>query len=312
MNNKPLFSILIANYNNGKFLQECIDSVLVQTYTHWEIIIVDDCSTDGISFDIYKKYEADNRFKTYFNDENKGCGYTKRRCIEKANGDICAFLDPDDAVTPEALDVMVKAHMDYPNHAIVYSTHYVCDESLNILSISGYPSVLSGQDYFTSKRGHISALASFKIAMYNQTDGLSAKYKRAIDHDLYFKLEEIGSSKFIPQALYYYRYHTGSMSLNDNWWKAKYWDFMIMFDTCKRRNKKGHSPNILYTDLERSFDEYYLNVIRFFFNKKQFRKVLAFYCISLEYSNWKYLLKKSLLLFLIPFKALVPPYKNSK
>ena len=68
----PLFSILIANYNNGRYLQEAIDSVLAQTYTNWEVVIVDDKSTDN-SFEIYEKYKDDPRFHVCFNDVNRGC-----------------------------------------------------------------------------------------------------------------------------------------------------------------------------------------------------------------------------------------------
>lgn len=106
---QPLFSILIANYNNGCYLQEAIDSVLAQTYPNWEIVLVDDKSSDD-SFEIYKKYKEDKRFHIYFNEENKGCGYTKRRCAELAQGELCGFLDPDDKLTPDALEVMVNEH----------------------------------------------------------------------------------------------------------------------------------------------------------------------------------------------------------
>ena len=88
-----LFSILIANYNNGCYLQETIDCILKQDYPRWEIIIVDDGSTDRSS-EIYDKYRNDSRFHIYLNDRNRGVGYTKRRCVEMANGEICAFMDP--------------------------------------------------------------------------------------------------------------------------------------------------------------------------------------------------------------------------
>ena len=91
--NQPLFSVLITNYNNGRYLQEAIDSVLAQTYTNWEIILVDDKSTDN-SFEIYEKYKDDGRFKIYYNEVNMGCGYTKHRCAELASGELCGFLDP--------------------------------------------------------------------------------------------------------------------------------------------------------------------------------------------------------------------------
>ena len=65
MEKTPLFSVLIANYNNGKYLQEAVDSVLAQTYTNWEIIIVDDKSTDN-SAEVYNQYKDDSRFHIYY------------------------------------------------------------------------------------------------------------------------------------------------------------------------------------------------------------------------------------------------------
>ena len=96
MTKQPLFSILIANYNNGKYLQACLDSVFAQTYTNWEIILVDDASKDKISSALYKKYDNHPQIHIFYNEKNKGCGYTKRRCVELGNGEICGFLDPDD------------------------------------------------------------------------------------------------------------------------------------------------------------------------------------------------------------------------
>ncbi|MBR5957742.1 MAG: glycosyltransferase family 2 protein [Salinivirgaceae bacterium] len=83
----PLFSVLIANYNNGRYLQEAVDSVRSQTYTNWEIILVDDASTDN-SKELYKELEKDSHIHIFYNEENKGCGYTKRRCAELAKGEV--------------------------------------------------------------------------------------------------------------------------------------------------------------------------------------------------------------------------------
>ena len=108
---QPLFSILIANYNNGHYLMEAVESVRQQTYSNWEIILVDDGSTDN-SHELYKQLvEQDSRIHIFFNEENKGCGYTKRRCAELANGEICGFLDLDDTLLPEALETHIAMHI---------------------------------------------------------------------------------------------------------------------------------------------------------------------------------------------------------
>ncbi|MBE0639808.1 MAG: glycosyltransferase family 2 protein, partial [Bacteroidales bacterium] len=85
---KPLFSALIANYNNGQYLEECLQSIFAQTHENWEIVIVDDASTDS-SHAVYEKHKSDSRIRILKNDKNRGCGYTKRKCVENAKGDIC-------------------------------------------------------------------------------------------------------------------------------------------------------------------------------------------------------------------------------
>src|ERR1700730_15603176 len=100
-----LFSILIANYNNSRFLEDALQSVLCQTYTDWEIILVDDGSTDQFE-EVADKYKPNHRIKIFRNEKNAGCGSTKRKCAEKASGSLLAFLDPDDFLHPDALKIM--------------------------------------------------------------------------------------------------------------------------------------------------------------------------------------------------------------
>ena len=76
MSDTPLFSVLIANYNNGCYLTEAVDSVRGQSYDHWEIVIVDDASTDN-SDEVFEELSKDSRIRVFHNDRNHGAGYTK-------------------------------------------------------------------------------------------------------------------------------------------------------------------------------------------------------------------------------------------
>ena len=165
MTNQPLFSVLIANYNNGKYLMDAIESVRKQTYTNWEIILVDDASTDN-SHDLYKELEKDERIHIYCNEQNQGCGYTKRRCAELANGELCGFLDPDDALTENALEAMVVAHKKHQDASMVYSRYYVCDANLNVQSISEHQHIIK-TSFLEEQHGAISVFVAFKIDKYN-------------------------------------------------------------------------------------------------------------------------------------------------
>ena len=247
--NKPmLFSVLIASYNNGIYIEDAINSIYNQTYTNWEIIIVDDCSTD-ISHEVYKQYQDDPRIHIYYNKKNCGCGYTKRRCAELANGEICGFLDPDDTLEPSALEVMVKAHEEDESLSLVYSRHNEVDQDLQYLYTSGIQKAIPVGSTFLINGG-ISHFVSFKKSAYNKTIGIGSEFLRAVDHDLYFKLEEVGNIKFIDAVLYNYRRNTGNnISLGDNAEKAYLWHIVGIIDACRRRGLP--LEDIIYNDFRK-------------------------------------------------------------
>ncbi len=232
----PLFSILIANYNNGSFFKDCYESILAQTYTHWEVIIVDDASTDDSVTVIKNMIGNDARFKLYANLENKGCGYTKRRCVEQATGKLCAFLDPDDAITSEALQVMVVEHEKHPDASVIYSNLYFCDQYLNIQYERKSKIIENSNPYFFDFEGNVSAFLSFKKKLYNKTEGINSYLQRAVDRDLLFILYEIGPCFLLDRAMYKYRIHGNGISTNLNENKAYFWFWVAIIDAAKRRN----------------------------------------------------------------------------
>lgn len=233
---QPLFSILIAQYNNGKYFKDCYDSIVAQTYSNWEVIIVDDSSADNSVAVMKKMIGDDSRFKMYSNEENKGCGYTKRRCAEIAVGEICAFLDPDDAITPEALELMIKTHAGYPEASAVYSKPVFCDDNLKAVNEINSWQVENGNPDFFDTEGKIFHFLSFKKSFYVQTEGINPFLQRAVDKDLALKLYEAGDCIFIDKSLYKYRIHKDGISTTGNENKAYFWYWIAMIDAAKRRN----------------------------------------------------------------------------
>lgn len=236
MNSTPLFSVLMANYNDSQYIDNAIESVKKQTFSNWEIIIVDDASPDN-SIDVYKKYESDPRIHIFYNDNNYGCGYTKHRLAELANGDICGFVDADDALTPEALEIMTDAHINNPDASLIYSYYYACDKKLNVLYTStNQCQIPDGLSFLEYRNGSVSHFATFKREFYNRTTGINKDLKIAEDMDLYYKLEEVGSLIHIPKPLYYYRMgNTTHTYLGDNAQYALTWNFIAITDACRRR-----------------------------------------------------------------------------
>lgn len=232
----PLFSLLIAQYNNGKYFEDCYNSIMAQTYDHWEVIIVDDGSTDD-SVAVMKEIIGDDaRFKIEVNSENQGCGFTKRRCAELATGEICAFLDPDDAITETALSVMIEEHSRHPDASMIYSKLLQCDEYLNIKHVKEYKQVKNGLSNFFDLDGYLTAFLSYKNNFYHKTTGINSYLQRAIDRDLVLKLYEVGPAYLADQGLYKYRIHSNGISTNQNEDKAYFWFWVVIIDAAKRRN----------------------------------------------------------------------------
>ncbi len=99
-----LVSIITPSYNSEKFINECVESVIAQTYTNWELIIVDDYSQDNSKKKILLLSENDSRIKVVFLDENIGASGARNIALQKAKGKYIAFLDSDDLWEPQKLE----------------------------------------------------------------------------------------------------------------------------------------------------------------------------------------------------------------
>lgn len=265
----PLFSILMANYNNGQYLQEAIDSVLEQTYGNWEIILVDDKSTDD-SRVIYEKYASDSRFKVYYNDENRGCGYTKRRCAELAHGELCGFLDPDDALLPTALEVMVKAHADHPECSLIYSTCYRYSgdrgEEMPVWDLVG--EIPADKDMLIYRQKIVGHFTSFKKKAYDASPGMNPFLKADVDRDLYLLLEEHGKVLHIPTPLYLYRVNNAaSISIGDRKREVRTYHYSLISQLDALCRRLG-GP--LYRKNEKEYLEYMRLLLSIFYRSSFF------------------------------------------
>lgn len=229
------FSILVAHYNNYNYFTECYDSILKQTYQEYEIVLVDDCSTDDSYQKIIELTKDNPKVKIFRNEGNSGVGLTKKRCIDLASGEICGFVDPDDTLTENALQVIVENYTE--NNIVVYSQFYECDAKLNPIKLFPHSrAIKNGNKLFFNVFFEATHFFTFKREAYYKTSGINDKLTSAVDQDLYLKLYEIGNFKFVKAPLYYYRIHEKGVSqesskkekLHKNWHQT-------ILDTTKRR-----------------------------------------------------------------------------
>lgn len=131
-------SIIMPNYNCAKFLGETIDSVKNQTYKNWELLIVDDCSTDN-SVEIIKSYiDADDRIELFVNESNCGAAASRNRAMREATGKWIAFLDSDDLWLPEKLEKQLEFMVDN-GYKFSYTPYEHIDENTELsgLKVTG-------------------------------------------------------------------------------------------------------------------------------------------------------------------------------
>jgi teichuronic acid biosynthesis glycosyltransferase TuaG len=117
---QPLVSIIMPSYNSAKTIAQSIESVLLQSYSNWELLITDDLSSDE-TLSIIKEYmNKDTRIRLFVNEKNLGAGGSRNRSIKVANGKYIAFLDSDDIWLDNKLSVQIE-HMCKYNVALSYT-----------------------------------------------------------------------------------------------------------------------------------------------------------------------------------------------
>lgn len=233
----PLFSLIMANYNSKKFLDFCIKSIQNQTYKNWELVAVDDCSTDD-SYEMLLNYAKDDpRIKVFKNDKNHGLGYTRHQSAAFAKGEICACLDPDDAILPDAIELMVNEHKKHPEAALIGSRRLIYNEKMKLIDVDA-PLTAERIASFKNELETpwiINHFAGWKKSCYDKTEGFDPIMPRSTDTDLYLRLEETGKVLFLNKPLYMYRKNKNSVSLNKNVHKTHLWHIYTAINACKRR-----------------------------------------------------------------------------
>ncbi len=211
---KPQISILMANYNNGKYLKQAIESVQRQTYQNWELVIADDASSDN-SREVIKQYLNNPRIKLYRHTKNKRYIETLLTCMKHAQGKIIGILDADDALGKTAVAEVIKEHVSYPEASLVYTNFWYCDANLQKVKIGPCKAITAGS---TNLRDDcVSHFKTFKRRAYDKTTGFDPTILAGEDFDLITKLEEQGKLIFIDIPLYHYRRHNASLTHGSNY-----------------------------------------------------------------------------------------------
>lgn len=210
-----LVSIIMPSYNTGKFIADSIKSVIAQTYTDWELIIVDDASTDNtdevVAYFCHPREGGDlvSKIRYLKNEKNSGAAVSRNRALREARGKWIAFLDSDDLWVPEKLEKQVS-FMEKNGYAFSYTRYAEIDEN------GDQTGVTVGGPAHISKTGMYNyCWPGCLTVMYDREivgDILIADIKKNNDYAMWLKVCRKANCHLHPETLAYYRKRGGSIS----------------------------------------------------------------------------------------------------
>lgn len=201
---KPLISIIIPTYNvSRKLLSECLDSILNQSYTNFEICIADDNSTLEETKETLKEYEKNKKIKIVYRKENGMISKSSNSALEIAKGEFIILVDNDDVIEKDALYYIVEALNKNQNIDMIYTDEDKIDFNGNYMEPhfkpDYSPDTLMGVNY-------ICHLCCMRKGIVDELGGFRSEYDGSQDYDLFLRFTEKTNNIYhIPKILYHWR-----------------------------------------------------------------------------------------------------------
>ncbi|HBE16102.1 MAG TPA: hypothetical protein DEG17_18895 [Cyanobacteria bacterium UBA11149] len=224
----PKISIISPCYNQEKYIARAIDSMLAQTFTDWEQIIVNDGSTDNSKQIILHYTKKDSRIRL-INQPNGGLQNARNNGFKASSPDskYLLWFDPDDSLDPKILEIMVNYLEEHPHVGLVFCDYYLIDTEDKIIKTAKTPRRIPTKfgiqnlPYQTPETSFISvgfdcipeAMAMVRRLVYEKTTGWAEWLGQGGEGiDLFIQVALLSEVHFIPQNLYYYRRHSQQTS----------------------------------------------------------------------------------------------------
>ena len=217
-----LVSVIMPSYNSATYIQKAIDSVRKQTYTDWELIIVDDCSADNTVSIIKKLMEIEPRIKFFANENNSGAAVSRNKALREAKGKWIAFLDSDDVWIPEKLEEQI-CFMEQNGYAFTYTDYRIQ------LNGRWLPYVCTAPNYINRRKIYNYCYFSTITVVYDREKvGLIQIENLRKNNDYAMWLAAIEKTDFYryPKCMSYYIKHDGSISSGSKWKLIK-WHYLL-------------------------------------------------------------------------------------
>lgn len=208
----PLVSVIMATWNSARYLDAAVASLRAQTYPHWELVVVNDCSTDDTAEVLDRLASGESRIRVFTNEVNIKQTRTRNLAISEARGKYVTLLDSDDERKPRSLELQVGYLEEHPDTVVVGTGAEWCDESMNRLNDRLYPldDAAIRRTFF---RYSPFCLASMMIRVSAlDSPAYDPAMEPAEDIDLAMRLGMKGKLANLPEPLYRVRTHTQSVT----------------------------------------------------------------------------------------------------
>lgn len=217
-----LVSIIMPSYNTGRFIKETIESVLDQSYPAWELIIVDDCSTDNTD-EVVNQYLVDERMRYIKNDTNSGAAVSRNRALREAKGKWIAFLDSDDLWEADKLQKQILFMKDNDYH-FSYTNYVEIDEEskVNGKSVTGPKRISKHGMYNYCWMGCLTVMYDADAVGLIQIPDI----KKNNDYAMWLKVCKKANCYLLDETLARYRKRSGSIS-NHGYMKLIKWHYKL-------------------------------------------------------------------------------------
>lgn len=204
---KDLVSIIVPSYNCAKYLPDTIGSVLAQTYENWELLIVDDCSTDNTE-EVVKSF-GDDRIRYLKNEQNSGAALSRNYALREAKGRWIAFLDSDDMWMPEKLEHQI-AFMEENGYSFSCTKRVLCQEDGTLTNV--YATSPKRVTKFMMR--NYCWIACFTVMYDANVVGLIqiADLKKRNDYAMWLRVIEKADCYYLDEVLAIHRKRPGSIS----------------------------------------------------------------------------------------------------
>ena len=207
----PKVTIYMPSFNYAAYVCEAIESVINQTYQDWELIVINDGSTDE-TVEVLKPYEGKERIQV-IHQENKGLNVTNNIALRAARGEYVMRLDADDYLHRHAIASLVDCLDRNKEAGLVFPDYYEVDKNGKTIRLVQNALQDPESDQLRDRPAH-GACTMFRISVLMQIGGYSEKYRRQDGYDIWLKIIQQFKPMSLDLPLFYYRQH--GKSITDN------------------------------------------------------------------------------------------------